>query len=234
MGKIDSDAIRPLLRALDDTPIHVRQLADMFRKHGAKTKRNGVEITDLDDTDIVPDSLQNGWKKDGPTPNDIIDADKSKRPDPSEYLTDDYITKHKELFNDGATRFYKTDSLGEYGPGNGGQTFVFPTSEYDRIRREATTPQELGEMLGLGEDFFVDSDGNAVDITRADFTLDELVNGDYGVPTGREGGANQYWIPGGHTPSTPEVSFAIHPNATPDDPSVGGTWGDFKKFEFGS
>lgn len=28
--------------------------------------------------------------------------------------------------------------------------------------------------------------------------------------------------------------LAIHPNSTPDDPSVGGTWGDFSKFVFGS
>ncbi|MEJ1089070.1 hypothetical protein WDU99_12175 [Microbacterium sp. Mu-80] len=222
--------IRRVTDAMDGVPIHVRQLADMFRLHGAKTKRNGVDITDLDDTDIVPDSLQNGWKKDGPTPNQIIDADKSTRPDPSEYLTDDYITKHKELFNEGATRFYTQENLDRYGPGNGGETFVFPTSEYDRIRAEAKTPQELATNLGLSEDFFVDAD-----IVKAQFTLDELNNGKYHVPTGNEGGANAQWIPGGILPDgSAEVSFEIHPNATPSDPSVGGTWGKFEKFEFGS
>lgn len=223
--------VRRVTDAMDGVPIHVRQLADLFRLHGAKTKRNGVDIKDLDDVDIVPDSLQKGWKRDGPTPYEVVDAGNGNRPDPSEYLSDDYISNHKELFDDGATRFYTQKNLDAYGPGNNGETFVFPTSEYDRIRSEAKSPQELGEMLGLGEDFFVDGNGNPVDVVKADFSLDELTNGDYRVPTGNERGANDQWIPGGYLPDgTPEVSFRIHPDSTPTDPSVGGDWGRFTKY----
>lgn len=235
MGHPLKNAVEPLLRALDDTPIHVRQLAEMFRKHGDKTKRNGVDIKDLDDTDVVPDALQNGWRKDGPTPNQIVDIDKGQRPDPSDYLDQDYIDAHKARFEDGAVRFYTRTNLDKYGAGNGGETFVFPKSEFDRIQAEAKTPQELGAALGLGENFFVDKNGNTVDIVKAEFSLRELQNGNFHVPHGNENGANAQWIPGGYLPDgTPETSFAIHPNSTPDDPSVGGTWGDFSKFVFGS
>ena len=74
-----------------------------------------------------------------------------------------------------------------------------------------------------------------VQFVKAEFSLRELQNGNFHVPHGNENGANAQWIPGGYLPDgTPETSFAIHPNSTPDDPSVGGTWGDFSKFVFGS
>lgn len=224
--------IRPLLDAFDGMPIHVRQLAEMFRKHGRAIKHSDGTIKELDASD-VPDALRDGWKKDSwATPDRIVASGKGNRPYPAEYLDSDYITDHLARFDGGATRFYRTASLNEYGPGNAGTTFVFPTSEIDDLIGEANgDPKRLGVLLGLGEDFFVDKNGNAVQITRADFSFEELANGNLRMPRGDEGGAGSMWIPGGYLPKgIPESVFTTHPNASGADPSVGGTWGSFTPF----
>lgn len=212
MGKDIGEAIiRPLKNSLDDMPVHVRQLADMFRKHGKKQKRNDSEVTDLDNTG-VPQELSDGWKKDSwHTPDRVVAGGKQNRPYPAEYLDNDYIQQHIARFDDGATRFYRADSLDKYGPGNNGTTFVFPTSEIDDIIKKADgDPTKLGTMLGLGENFFVDADGKAVDIIRADFDPEQLMNGNIRMPRGTEGGANAQWIPGGYLPEgIPEAVFNV-------------------------
>jgi hypothetical protein len=226
--------IRPLKDALDGMPVHVRQLAEMFRKHGAKQNRNTSEITDLDSTN-VPEALRDGWKKDSwHTPDRVVGAGKKNRPYPGEYLDNDYIQDHLARFDDGATRFYRAESLERYGPGNAGTTFVFPTSEIDNIiDRAGGDPKKLGTMLGLGEDFFVDGDGNPVDIVRADFSYEDIANGNLRMPRGDEGGANAQWIPGGYLPEgIPEAVFNVDPGATGADPSSGGSFGSYVPFGF--
>lgn len=203
--------IKSLTNALDGVPIHVRQLAEMFRKHGQKQKRNNSDVVDLDGTE-VPSTLRDGWKPDSwHTPDRVVASGKPNRPYPAEYLDADYIDGHIAQFDGGATRFYRADSLGKYGPGNQGTTFVFPTSEIDNIIKQADgDPKRLGEMLGLGENFFVDADGNAVEIVRADFSYDDIANGNVRMPRGNEGGANAQWIPGGYLPEgIPEAVFNI-------------------------
>lgn len=216
MAHVGKDAIRPLLKALDDTPIHVRQLAEMFRKHGDKTKRNGVEVKDLDDKDLVPDGLQNGWKKDGLTPDQIVNAGKGNRPHPSEYLDEDYISQHLDQFKGGATRIYKTDSLLDWGPGNNqvpGNTtntaYVFPTDKLNELMDQVNSPQDLAHALGLPSNFF---DGG--DVQLRDFGPDELSG--LSMPSGNEGGTDaDKWIPGGYLPSgIPEAVIDIPHDAT--------------------
>jgi hypothetical protein len=202
--------------SLDGMPIHIRQLAEMFRKHGQKQNRNTAGVNDLDATD-VPDALRDGWKKDSwHTPDRIVGSGKPNRPYPAEYLDADYIREHIDKFGDGATRFYRADSLNTYGPGNNGTTFVFPTSEIDNIIDQAGgDPKKLGTMLGLGENFFVDKNGNAVEIIRADFTPDEITNGNIRMPQGNEGGANAQWIPGGYLPEgIPEAVVNVSDTGT--------------------
>ncbi len=230
---IGSAVIRPLKNALDDMPVHVRQLSEMFRKHGQKQNRNTNRVDDLDGTN-VPAALRDGWRKDSPhTPDRIVGTDKPHRPDPAEYLDADYIQQHLQRFEGGATRFYRQESLERWGPGNQGTTFVFPTSEIDDIIADAGgDPKKLGVMLGLGEDFFVDANGSAVPIMRADFSPQELRAGDLRMPTGNEGGAVQQWIPGGYLPEgIPETVFNTPAAATGADYSVGGTFGRWSEFE---
>lgn len=224
--------IRPLKDALDGTPVHVRQLAEMFRRHGQKQNTTTGRVGDLDSSD-VPDALRDGWKKDSwHTPDRVVGTGKPHRPYPAEYLDNDYIQQHLAQFEGGATRFYRSDSLGTYGPGNQGTTFVFPTSEIDDIIARADgDPRRLGTMLGLGENFFVDANGAAVPITRADFSFEELAGGNLRMPRGTEAGANSQWIPGGYLPEgIPEAVFNTHPGAGPGDHGVGGSWGTFTPF----
>ena len=54
---IGSAVIRPLKNALDDMPVHVRQLSEMFRKHGQKQNRNTTGVTDLDNYDASPANI---------------------------------------------------------------------------------------------------------------------------------------------------------------------------------
>ncbi|MDJ1115533.1 hypothetical protein [Microbacterium dauci] len=219
--RIGSEVIRPLMRSVEDMPIHVRQIADMFLKHSKRQDLTGNHIDALDRVD-------GGWRTDTDwTPNSLVDAGNGHRPDPSDYLTDDYVAQHLQRFEGGATRFYTEANLNRYGPGNGGTTFVFPTSEVDDIIAEANgDPGRLGELLGLGENFF-----RGGPIVRADFTPDELSSGTFRLPSGNEGGANERWIPSGYLPEgIPEIVFDVHPGATNTDWSVGGTWGSFAEF----
>lgn len=224
--------VRSIKDSLDGMPVHVRQLAEMFRKHGQKQNRNTSEVQNLDSADVTH-PLKDGWKPDSwYTPDRVVASGKPNRPYPGEYLDNEYITQHLDRFADGATRFYRADSLERYGPGNQGTTFVFPSSEIDRIRLEAgNDPGKLGQMLGLGENFFVDGDGNAVDVVRADFSYEDIANGNLRMPRGDEGGANAQWIPGGYLPEgIPEAVFNVHPDASGADPSVGGSFGSFTPF----
>lgn len=130
--RIGSEVVRPMMNSLEGMPVHVRQLAQMFRKHGQKQNQS---------------------------------------------------------------------------------------------------TKKLGVMLGLGENFFVDANGNAVDITRADFSYEEIVNGNLRMPRGNEAGANEAWIPGGYLPERiPEAVLNTHPDAGRGDPSAGGTWGSYTPF----
>jgi hypothetical protein len=201
--------------SLDGMPIHVRQLAEMFRKHGQKQNRNTAGVNDLDATD-VPEALRNGWKKDGHLPNDVVGAGKGNRPDPKSYLDEGYIREHLDQFSEGATRIYKTDSIRDWGPGNnqavdGSNTaYVFPTDQLDRVIKEADgDPHKLSAMLGLPDDFFV-----GADVQLRDFAPEDLAG--LRMPSGNEGGTDvDHWIPGGYLPSgVPEAVIDIPGDAT--------------------
>jgi hypothetical protein len=209
MSKGIGDAvIGPLKRSLDDMPVHVRQLAEMFRKHGQKQNRNTSAVQNLDATDVTH-PLQNGWKPDGWTPNDVVGAGKGNRPDPGDYLDDDYIRTHLDQFADGATRIYKKDSLDGYGPGNNGTTYVFPSDQLQTLMDQSRSPQELADSLGLPKDFFV-----GADVELRDFAPNELDG--LRMPSGNEGGTDaDAWIPGGYLPSgIPEAVIDIPETAT--------------------
>lgn len=219
MAHVGKDAIRPLLKALDDTPLHVKQLAEMFRKHGDKTKRNGVDIKDLDDRDVVPDGLQNGWKGDGKWyPSEVEKWGKGNRPDPSEYLDDDYVQQHLDKFKDGASKIYFSDSLHTYGPGQADHTtFVFPTSELQKILDETGgDAHAIADRLGIERRWFHeggDINNPLVDVEVRNFAPDELTN--LRMPSGNEAGANENWIPGGYLPTgIPEAIIDIPETAT--------------------
>ncbi len=119
---------------------------------------------------------------------------KGSRPDPSEYLDDDYITAHLSKFDDGiASRIVLEDDYLEFGVGKpdlGKTEFVGTKSEIDQI---LTLPiEQQAQKLGIPVEQL--QNGGVV---RIDFNL----NGSNKVemPSGNEFGANNKWIPGGKT-----------------------------------
>lgn len=200
--------VRSMKDSLDGMPIHVRQLAEMFRKHGQKQNRNTSEVQNLDSADVTH-PLKDGWNTKGPTPQEVVDAGHGNRPDPSDYLDQSYIDKHLERFRDGASRIYISDNLAKYGPGNGGTTFVFPTSELQKIIDETGgDARELAVRLGMKPDYYLNADGSPVAVEIRNFDPSELSN--IRLPSGNEGGANPQWIPGGYLPTgDPEAVIDI-------------------------
>lgn len=206
--------VRSMKDSLDGMPIHIRQLAEMFRKHGQKQNRNTAGVNDLDATD-VPEALRNGWKKDGAwDPSEVVGWGKGDRPDPTEYLDKDYIQQHLDQFADGASRIYVSDSLHTWGPGNRGTTFVFPTAELQNILDETGgNARDLAVRLGLDPTDFLDKKGNPLEVELRHFSPDELSG--LRMPSGNEGGANAQWIPGGDLPTgVPEAVIDIPETAT--------------------
>lgn len=211
---IGGEVIRPLKNSLDGIPVHVRQLAEMFRKHGQKQNRNTSRVDALDSTD-VPDALRDGWRTDTDWTPDAVVSWKGDAPDPGDYLSDDYIRQHLARFDDGASRIYFSDTLHAYGPGQrDNTTFVFPTDELQKILDETGgDANQIADRLGLEREWFFDSNGNTVPVEIRHFDPSELTN--LRVPSGNEAGANDKWIPGGYLPTgIPEAVIDVPPSAT--------------------
>ena len=125
----------------------------------------------------------------------IQDMPKGSRPDPSSYLPQEYSEEMLRQFDNGATRFMLRRQFDKYGIGNvDGTSFVMPREEADRLL-EATKgdPRALEQALGL-EPGSLDND----ELLRIDIPKPR----NYGlrIPSGNEGGTNEFWIPGGKLP----------------------------------
>jgi hypothetical protein len=180
----------------------------MFRKHGRKQDRNTSEVQNLDSADVTH-PLQTGWKPGTWTPKDVFEAKKLGRPDPNDYLDENYVKEHLAQFANGATHIYKRENLDRFGPGNGNTTYVFPTDQLDALMAQVSSPAELAEALGLPSDFF-----EGADVELRDFGPDELDG--LRMASGNEGGTDDdHWIPGGYLPSgIPEAVIDIPSSAT--------------------
>ena len=120
--------------------------------------------------------------------NDIIKTPKGQRPNPSTYLSQEYIDQHLDLFRGGVTKFYAKASNGTVGPPDG--TFVFPSSYADDMIVQAKgNIRVLEELLGFDPG---DLGDNPV---RIDISHPQGLR----MPTGNERGANDFWLPGGYT-----------------------------------
>ncbi|HTZ16442.1 MAG TPA: NAD(+)--arginine ADP-ribosyltransferase [Mycobacterium sp.] len=127
--------------------------------------------------------------------DEILAMEKGTRPDPSEYLSPEYIEHHLDKFHDGATRFMPENNLDKYGIAQrDGTSFVMPKNEADALM-EATRgdPRALERALGLHEGFLDSKKLVRIDISQpGDFNLR--------IPSGNEAGANEQWIPCGLLP----------------------------------
>jgi hypothetical protein len=126
---------------------------------------------------------------------EIIDTPKASRPDPDTYMPKERIAKHLDQFDQGGSRFMLKGNLDKYGPAQrDGTSFILTKTEADKLLRETGgDPRKLEQALGLptGQ---LDSDT----LMRVDFPNPR----DLGLrmPTGREAGANDKWLPGGTLP----------------------------------
>lgn len=127
--------------------------------------------------------------------DEIIAMPKGTRPDPSDYLSAEYIARHLSKFNDGATRFMPESNLAKYGIAQrDGTSFVMPRHEADAMLDSAEgNLRTIENELGLPEGFL---DSNK--IVRIDIPHPEEFR--LRIPSGNEAGANEQWIPGGLLP----------------------------------
>lgn len=120
--------------------------------------------------------------------DEILETPKGSRPDPSTYLSKDYIASHLKEFENGATKIMTKAPTGTVGPPDG--TFVMPSSVADDIIAQANgSISKLEELLGFPKG----SLGN--NPVRVDIPAPHGLR----IPSGNEPGANSKWIPGGYT-----------------------------------
>lgn len=126
---------------------------------------------------------------------EILATEKGSRPDPSEYLSPEYIAHHLDQFKDGATRFMPQSNLEKYGIAQrDGTSFVMPKSEADAmLARTGGDPRAMERELGLPEGFLDSHKLARIDIPQPG-------DANLRVPSGNEAGANDQWIPGGKLP----------------------------------
>jgi len=137
----------------------------------------------------------NGNPMTGGKIDEIIEIKKNNPnnlPDPSEYLSADYIEAHLSKFDEGALRFTST---GRENIGPPGGTFVIPKKEFDNLM--ASTNGDLNSIeveLGLATGTLTTNIESTVIYIIPPEKLSNIW-----IPIGNETGANEKWIPGGYT-----------------------------------
>jgi|GEM_PF-3549864 len=145
----------------------------------------------------------------------IINTPKAERPDPETYLSEEYIQEHLAQFNSGATVVMTLDAYNRFvngkshiGRPDDGTLFVMPKGYCDEIEQYANGDVSVWEeKLGFDIGYFTRS-GGLVRIDIAD------INGlNIRIPSGREDGVNEHWLPGGYTSGgVPEAVTDLVPN----------------------
>ena len=115
---------------------------------------------------------------------------KKSRPNPNTYLPKEYIDNHLKKFDDGGSRIVLKETYNKRGvgkPDEGMTEFISTKAEIDNI---LTLPVvEQAKRLGISVD---EINGGLV---RIDFHPSNKIE----MPSGKEFGANDKWIPGGKT-----------------------------------
>jgi hypothetical protein len=118
----------------------------------------------------------------------ILSIPKGRRPEPSTYLSLDYIKSHLSEFQGGVTKIMPQAPAGTVGPMGGG--FVMSKKQADElIKLSGGDIAKLEELLGFDKGYL----GNTP--VRIDIKSPNGLR----MPSGNELGANKYWTPGGYT-----------------------------------
>jgi hypothetical protein len=137
---------------------------------------------------------------DQPKVNDVLLTNKPLRPDANTYLSDEYISNHLKLFENGVTKFLTgSHPSGMVGPPGGG--FGMPSSMADDLLSQAGGDiSVLENLLKL----------NPGDLGTNPIRIDvPNTGGNLKMPSGNEFGAwDGLWTPGGYTGGgVPEIVF---------------------------
>lgn len=132
---------------------------------------------------------------------DIVNTPKGSRPDPSSYLSQEYIDAHLAQFDDGVSVIQTEWAYSRYSETNGfvgvpddNSLFVMPKNYCDDVIARANGNISIIEKeLGFPEGYFSDGGG----LIRIDAPNTPELN--IRIPSGNETGANKLWIPGGKT-----------------------------------
>jgi hypothetical protein len=133
--------------------------------------------------------------KPGWTAEEVLAIPKGSRPDPSVYLTPEYMANHLAQFKNGASRIMPVRNFEKYGIAQtDGTSFTMAKHEVDEIFAKAAGDKRvLEQKLGLPEGFLENDKLVRIDIA----TPEEL---GLRIPSGNEAGANNFWLPGGKLP----------------------------------
>lgn len=192
IAKYGDDAVNAIAKYGEDglTAIYVYgdELVESIAKFGDDAVESAIKYGD--------DAISTMNRGISPSKLDeILSAPKGTRPDPSTYLSKDYINQHLSMFDDGVTRIQWSAPDRPVGPPQG--TFAMPKATADEMISKANGDvRKLEELLGL----------NKGDLGDAPVRVDIPEPTGVRMPTGNEPGANEFWIPGGYTSGgIPEV-----------------------------
>lgn len=189
-------ALRKLSDAINAIPDSVmRNLPDEMRTtlEGMKAKLDGLFGAGAR---VFSDAVVRTAERLGIPPakvQAIIDAGRGNRPDPSTYMSRDAISQHLAMFDDGAIRFGSRRSYNERGTLGPPGGFVMSWRQFEAVMEAADGDLRKVEVaLGLEPGYLDSADTMVAFIERSDMTALRM-------PSGNEGGANPFWLPGGFT-----------------------------------
>ena len=129
----------------------------------------------------------------------VLSMSKNNRPNVENVYTPEYVEAHRQLFENGASRFQKFPPSESWNGGivggDDGTSFWLSKEHADILEKIANGDNRLYEiLLGLDEGYL----GNGP-LYRLDVTPEVVAEKGISIPSGKEAGANGLWRPTGRT-----------------------------------
>ena len=195
-----------LARIIDNLePTEAKKAVSLINNYGDDALERFKEGKSFDEVKkVVEGGLSESGLDSGLTQSQIVkivNTPKGSRPDPSSYLSQEYIEAHLAQFDDGVSVIQTEWAYKRYSEINGfvgvpddNSLFVMPKNYCDDVIERANGNISIIEKeLGFPEGYFSDGGG----LIRIDAPNTPELN--IRIPSGNETGANIHWIPGGKT-----------------------------------
>lgn len=131
--------------------------------------------------------------------SEILALPRAQRPLPETYLPKSYINKHLKKFDEGGSYLVRTKTLDDYGRdalGRPDGVFMMPKKEMDAVlARTGGDIAKIEKELGIPAGSW-----NRPGETLSRIDVPKPRDLDLRMPSGREAGANDDWMPGGKLP----------------------------------